>query len=258
MDFMFNDPAMLDDLDFLYKSDNARKILFYFQPEESKEEAEEKLAFKQRRTQRNITVMQRKDEEKKPAKRILFTTDGTKVALNGFCMYFLRTSTKRTLGEETFQREIMAGLVNASLNENLLWNIERTVSNVFIPLLNTNCMGDRGSNQLLFKVKKELLPCLRSFTSSLRVAEMVWKEGVLIKDFPPEAFTIKCLEDSWALLKTEDGQKRFEDYLRQWMKKIQELLLESEQLRLETDDAGPQVRTWRNMEDGDLHSPGRA
>ena len=81
------------------------------------------------------------------------------------------------------------------------------------------------------KVKKELLPCLRSFTSSLRVAEMVWKEGVLIKDFPPEAFTIKCLEDSWALLKTEDGQKRFEEYLRQWMKKIQELLLESEQLR---------------------------
>ena len=98
------------------------------------------------------------------------------------------------------------------------------------------------------KVKKELLPCLRSFTSSLRVAEMVWKEGVLIKDFPPEAFTIKCLEDSWALLKTEDGQKRFEEYLRQWMKKIQELLLESEQLRLETDDAGPQdeLEYWKS------------
>ena len=77
---------------------------------------------------------------------------------------------------------------------------------------------------------------------------MVWKEGVLIKDFPPEAFTIKCLEDSWALLKTEDGQKRFEEYLRQWMKKIQELLLESEQLRLETDDAGPQdeLEYWKS------------
>ena len=47
--------------------------------------------------------MQKKDEEKKPAKKILFTTDGTKVALNGYCMYFLRTSTKRNLGEETFQ-----------------------------------------------------------------------------------------------------------------------------------------------------------
>ena len=58
----------------------------------------------------------------------------------------------------------MAGLVNATVNENLLWTIERTVSNVFIPLLNTNCMGDKGSDQLLYKVKKELLPCLRSFT----------------------------------------------------------------------------------------------
>ena len=60
MDYMFNDPAMLDDLDYLYKSDNARygpvflfyffmtlqlcrKILFYFQPEETKDEEDEKL-----------------------------------------------------------------------------------------------------------------------------------------------------------------------------------------------------------------------
>ena len=103
MDYMFNDPAMLDDLDFLYKSDNARKILFYFQPEEVKDDEDDKLNSRRFQTKRNITVMQRKDEEKKPAKKILFTTDGTKVALNGFCMYFLRTSTKRNLGEETFQ-----------------------------------------------------------------------------------------------------------------------------------------------------------
>ena len=31
------------------------------------------------------------------------------------------------------------------------------------------------------------------------------------------------------------------DQVRIWMKSIYELLLESEQLRLETDDAGPQV-----------------
>jgi hypothetical protein len=42
------------------------------------------------------------------------------------------------------QREIMAGLVNACQNENLLWNIERTVTNVFIPLLNANGMGDKA------------------------------------------------------------------------------------------------------------------
>ena len=38
-----------------------------------------------------------------PAPKSLFITDGTDKALNGYCMYFQRTSTKRTLGEETFQ-----------------------------------------------------------------------------------------------------------------------------------------------------------
>ena len=57
--------------------------------------------------------------------------------------------------------------------------------------------------------------------SSLRVAELVWMEGVMIKEFPPEAFTIKCLDDAMDLLNTDDGQKRFEGHLKAWMKKIQ-------------------------------------
>lgn len=44
---------------------------------------------------------------------------------------------------------------------------------------------------------------------------------------------------------TEGGQEKFEDYIRQWMKDIQELLLESEQLRIESDVSGPQVRAVR-------------
>ena len=35
---------------------------------------------------------------------------------------------------------------------------------------------------------------LKAFISSLRVAETVWMEGVFLKDYPPEAYTIKCLE----------------------------------------------------------------
>ena len=39
--------------------------------------------------------------------------------------------------------------------------------------------------------------------------QVVWNMGMLIKSYPPEASTIKNIEDSWALLKTEDGQKRW-------------------------------------------------
>ena len=49
------------------------------------------------------------------------------------------------------------------------------------------------------------------------------------------------MDDTWEYLKTENAVPKFESYIRGWMKQIQELLLESEQLRLETDDAGPQV-----------------
>ena len=49
------------------------------------------------------------------------------------------------------------------------------------------------------------------------------------------------MEDTWDYLKTENAVPKFESYIRGWMKQIQDLLLESEQLRLETDDAGPQV-----------------
>ena len=79
--------------------------------------------------------------------------------------------------------------------------------------------------------------------STLRVAEQVWSEGVLLRHFPPEVGTIKSLDDAWAIIKTEDGQARFEESLRQWMKSITELLQESEQLRIESDVSGPQVRT---------------
>lgn len=35
--------------------------------------------------------------------------DGTELPLNGISVYILRSSSKRALGEETFQREIMLG-----------------------------------------------------------------------------------------------------------------------------------------------------
>ena len=53
-------------------------------------------------------------------------------------------------------------MVEATASENILWNIERIVTMIFIPQI-ANYLGDKG-DQLASKVKKELLPCLRSFT----------------------------------------------------------------------------------------------
>ena len=52
----------------------------------------------------------------------------------------------------------MCGLLNAQEGDYLLWNIERTITKIYIPVLLDSCMGDKGSKDLLTKVKKELLP----------------------------------------------------------------------------------------------------
>jgi hypothetical protein len=50
-----------------------------------------------------------------PVKKVLTVEDGLENQLTGVAIYLLRTSTKRTLGEETFQREIMCGMLNAQV-----------------------------------------------------------------------------------------------------------------------------------------------
>jgi hypothetical protein len=169
MEFMFANPIMLDDLDFLYKNDMARKVLFFHQPKEEEKKAGEDEGKKDPRARKNrgLAVMQERDREAGSSiAKVLFTTDATGPALTGLCMYFLRLTSKRALGEDTFQREILTGVLSAVASENILWSLERIVSTIFIPLLNTDNTSDKGTNQLRLKVRKELLPCLRSFTRS--------------------------------------------------------------------------------------------
>ena len=67
--------------------------------------------------------------------------------------------------EEAFVDRPLAGFIDAREPENLLWNIERIVTNIFIPILNSNAIGGPTvTEDLRKKVKNELLPCLRSFT----------------------------------------------------------------------------------------------
>ena len=168
MDFMFADPTMLDDFDFLFKSDMARRLMFYYQEEWKPDPPIDRSKLGSREKQDhinrpNLLSIQAKDKKKQPGKKTLTVQDGTELPLNGISVYILRSSSKRALGEETFQREIMLGMVDARQPENLLWNIERIVTNIFIPILNSSSTGE-GNEDLKIKVKNELLPCLRSFT----------------------------------------------------------------------------------------------
>lgn len=61
------DPVILDELDFLYKSDCARKITFFYQPDGTEEDLADLKELKSvKKTQRSITAMNLKDKQRTP------------------------------------------------------------------------------------------------------------------------------------------------------------------------------------------------
>ena len=92
MDLMFENPTILEELDILFKDETARRMMLYYQPEEQQEQS-------------NVASGSRTPAVESPTavKKILFTTDGSEASLTNVCIYFLRLSTKKYLGEETFQ-----------------------------------------------------------------------------------------------------------------------------------------------------------
>ena len=123
MDFIIENPNMLEELDFLFKDETARKLIFYFQPEELPVYSE---------THRTLD---RAGGGGGGGGSVLLSSDGASCPLTGLAIYFLRLSSRKYLGEETFQREVIGGLLSSSSPANLLWSLERTVSLIFIPML---------------------------------------------------------------------------------------------------------------------------
>ena len=118
MDLMFENPTILEDLDFLFKDESARRMMVFYQNEEKEvitDESSEERQVSRRRTQSALLDHSEPGMEMKnlkfeiysmpfvSGKKILFTTDGSEASLTNVCIYFLRLSTKKYLGEETFQ-----------------------------------------------------------------------------------------------------------------------------------------------------------
>ena len=95
--------------------------------------------------------------------KTLFTTECDGEPLTGTAIYFMRASTKKSLGEEAFQREILVGPLNMQSIDNLIWQTERTITKIFLPFLNSKFITEKVNKPMNSKIRKDLLPCLRSY-----------------------------------------------------------------------------------------------
>ncbi|XP_045541937.1 dynein axonemal heavy chain 5 [Papilio machaon] len=211
MDHVF-EGNMLDDINQLFLPHMRNKLLWYYQ---DVEEVEQRLPVEG-------TKPRQQGQAKLPPpqvtlKKKLFLSDGWDVKFTGICIYMFRINVSKQLPEEGFHKDLFCGILNAG-KVGLVTAIERIMEHVYMNALAHPSICEDVCNQVnLFDDGKALMANLQDHNE--------------LKEMTKNPNTITMLEER----------------VDEWVKKIMEILSESEQLRREVDSSGPQdeLEYWK-------------
>uniref|UniRef100_A0A3B4ALM1 Dynein heavy chain tail domain-containing protein n=1 Tax=Periophthalmus magnuspinnatus TaxID=409849 RepID=A0A3B4ALM1_9GOBI len=170
----------------------------------------------------------------------------SETCLMGQCCFFVRTRnnisvTRENIHKVSFLRESLYGLLNG---------IENTFSCILPALdaeqhqgvLNKLRHGEKFKNNFMFTIKN----CLGSLDDlQVRYEDIVHLTEVTDIDFSK----VTCLNDMKAAAADLKIVRRFEEILMTWYQEIDQVLLETDQLRRLDDSAGPlsELEHWKRM-----------
>nr|XP_022920640.1 dynein heavy chain 5, axonemal [Onthophagus taurus] len=244
MDYVF-EADMLDEINQIFLPNMRSKLMWFYQDVEETEP--QTLSESKPGPSRPIAgAISRPQAVVAPVtKKKLFLTDGWEVPLTGLCIYIFRTNTTKQLPEEGFQKDLFCGIIDAD-KIGLVTTIERIIEHVFMEALAHPSTDSEDDAVNCPMVKNQLLPGLRSFCSALRVCEEVCDQPNLFDDGETLVSTL-TVEDLKDITKKPELIIRLEERIKQWIKKLSEILKESDQIRRENDSSGPQdeLEYWK-------------
>nr|XP_034839773.1 dynein heavy chain 5, axonemal [Maniola hyperantus] len=211
MDHVF-EGNMLDDINQLFLPHMRNKLLWYYQDVQEVEQ----------RPQPEGTKSRQQGQGKQPpplitVKRKLFLSDGWDVKFTGVCIYMFRINVSKQLPEEGFHKDLFCGILNAE-RVGLVTAIERVMEHVYMSALAHPSICEEVCSTInLFDDGQALMANLN--------------DQAELKEMIKNSSTITTLEER----------------VNEWIKKIMEILSESEQLRREVDSSGPQdeLEYWK-------------
>ncbi|EDV21817.1 uncharacterized protein TRIADDRAFT_59929 [Trichoplax adhaerens] len=174
----------------------------------------------------------------KTSKYKLYITNGKDDKLSGICMFFLRPDNTKPINMENITKDVVFGSIDCR-EGGLLKAIEKLLSDLYIPALTNQCeWGDLSSRQR----RVEFLVSLDSFVNILAGAESSLKDTVVLKEC--ETVDLSGMTqptDYVSAANSSDTLESVEIHVQVWIKQIEQVLAESEQMRKEADDIGPKV-----------------
>ncbi|XP_026120715.1 dynein heavy chain 5, axonemal isoform X1 [Carassius auratus] len=172
----------------------------------------------------------------------VFVTEGTDVALTGICVFFTRANTSKPITSENIHRDVNFNMLD-TMGVGLLKSVEQLLSEIFIPTLwkMNHGWGELASSQAQ-AVKQDFINSLDSFVSVLAGAQESLQEKVNLKECETfDLTTLKGPSDYTAVANNAEALEKIEACMKTWVKQIEQVLAESDQLRKEADDLGPRA-----------------
>ncbi|KAK7114139.1 dynein axonemal heavy chain 5-like isoform X2 [Littorina saxatilis] len=218
------------------------RLLFYYQEPEEREPVEHRPGPPQPKYSRST----------KPK---VFLGDGKDTPLNGPCLVFTRmpSGANQSVTEATMTKEvnftILDSSAQASNGRGLLSAVEGILSSVYIPALR---QLEKGWEQLYTQdgqgIRNSFLNSLDSFVTVLVGAQESLGDKETLK--PCEGYDLTRVhtpQDFQAVANSTESLEKIEDCMRSWIKQIEQVLAESEQMRREADDIGPraELEHWK-------------
>ncbi|XP_076449856.1 dynein axonemal heavy chain 5-like isoform X2 [Babylonia areolata] len=218
------------------------RLLFYYQEPEEKEPVDYRPGPPQPKVTRTT----------KPK---VFLADCKDTPLNGPCLVFTRMppTANTAVTEANMSKEVNFTVLDsssqASNGRGLLSAVEGLLSCVFIPALR---QLEKGWEQLYTQdgqaIRSNFLNSLDSFVTVLVGAQESLSDKETLK--PCEGFDLSRVntpQEYQAVANSTESLEKIEECMRSWIKQIEQVLAESEQMRREADDIGPraELEHWK-------------
>ncbi|XP_052505535.1 dynein axonemal heavy chain 8 [Budorcas taxicolor] len=179
----------------------------------------------------------------------LYVDNAAPEKLKGQCVFFVRCRNDIPINTKNIQEEVLFTVLDAS--EGLLVGIRNMLANIFLPaILATNNWGALNQSQQGESEKHIFIETINRYLSFLDGARISIEGTVKLKKIDNVDFSkLHTFEEVTLAASNSETVRQLEDVLMIWYKQIEQVLIESEQMRKEADDSGPltELEHWKRM-----------
>ncbi|XP_053761037.1 dynein axonemal heavy chain 8 isoform X3 [Panthera pardus] len=179
----------------------------------------------------------------------LYIDNAAPEKLKGLCIFFVRCHNDIAINVKNIHEEVLFTVLDASTG--ILPGISNMLSSIFVPaILATNNWGALNQSKQGESEKHIFTETINRYLSFLDGARVSIEGTVKLKKVDNVDFSkLHTFEEVTAAASNSEMVRQLEDVLMTWYKQIEQVLIESEQMRKEADDSGPltELEHWKRI-----------